>query len=434
MELSQLLTQSVILFGIFSLFLWIFTLLDKKINSRNSNLTQNNFLNSTLSVDILVPAYNEEEGIIKTLRSVQRLVHKGKINCYIINDASIDSTAQNITSFLDNYNKNPKQNLKYILIDKTKNEGKAKALNDAIAQSTSPFIAVIDADSQVSRRSLLNSMKLFDNTNEVGAVISRMKPSNRYNNWLERVQFIEYVVGGFVRSLFAYQGLLHHTPGVLSIYRREAIEYFDSQNITEDFEAGLRVRKNGYKVEYCEDSEVYTTTPNTFSSYLKQRVRWTRGYIQTHGKHREIFFNKKYGWFGLYQLPMNVIYPALLLLTVLSISINILNSLHKFTFQLVNAFGTIELFSLSFDQILLSIDYFIVIPSLISISLSLTLILLARKFYKENFFRKQPLKYCIAFIIYFLLYGYIYIYSLTIALFKNITKQSYNWGRTLKND
>lgn len=406
-------SKFIIFFGLYFTILWILIVF-------NSSKTKKKVLDNYPSVSILIPAFNEKLGIEKTIKSCLNIKYTGKLDIYVINDASTDNTLEIAKKFEHKIN----------IIDKKKNEGKAAALNTALKKIKTEFFSVVDADSEVSFDSLKIGIEHF--TPEIGAVISKMKPNNEHSNILERIQLIEYMLVGLMRYLSSSIRMLHLTPGVLSIYRTKVVKevgYFSEDNLTEDFEIAVKIRKTGYLIIYSPESSVYTTTPSDFKVFLKQRIRWSRGFIQTHKKHKDVFFNKKYGLFGIYQFPMNVLGPIIYFLAIFMISFNIYKSLYEFIFKLINAPDTITWFSFeNISKFILTLDLKIDLPIFLSFIFLILIYYIVIKFYDYNFFKKQPLKKILAFVIYIMFYNYIYIYVWYVSLIKEFKKENYNWG------
>ncbi len=416
-EIVSVLSQTIILFSLYFTCFWILVLLNtSKTNPKIKNYP---------SVTFLIPAYNEEEGIEKTIKSCLNVRYPGTKKIIVINDASKDRTLEIAKKYSNQVE----------IIDKKKNAGKASALNTGLKKVDTDFFAVVDADSEITHSSLIEAMKQFEREDEekVGAVISKiMKPDKESGNMLETIQLIEYMMVGVMRFLSSSIQLLHLTPGVLSVYRTKLVKElggFDPRNMTEDFELGVKVRKAGYLVVYSPDSLVKTETPSKFKVFLKQRIRWSRGFIQTHNKHSDIFFNRKYGLFGMYQFPMNVLGPIIYFLAIFAISFKVYKEIYEFIFKLIytpdviNWFylGSIHEFFLGLDP---TVDFLIIISFLLFMVFFYSII----EFYGYNFFKHKPLKKFFAFILYIMAYNYIYIYVWIVSLKREIKKEDYSWG------
>jgi glycosyltransferase XagB len=59
-----------------------------------------------------------------------------------------------------------------------------------------------------------------------------------------------------------------------------AIGGWDAWNVTEDADLGLRLARCGYRVETF-NSRTYEEAPNEIAPFLRQRVRWMKGWMQT---------------------------------------------------------------------------------------------------------------------------------------------------------
>jgi len=410
-------TKFILFFGLYFSFLWVLIML-------NSTSRRDSMMKEFPDVSLIIPAYNEEDGIEKTIKSCLSLNYSGKLQIIVVNDCSIDDTLK-----VANKYKN-----RITIVDMKKNGGKAAAVNSGLKEVKYDFVGVIDADSRVSSKSVKNAIKLFFQVkeDEVGAVICKMRPDNEDGSLLERIQLIEYMMVGLIRSMSASIRTLHLTPGVLSIYRMKILKKlggFDKNNLTEDFEIGVRIRKAGYLVEYSHLSPVFTNTPNKFSIFLKQRIRWSRGFLQTHKKHKDIFFNMKHGLFGMYQFPLNVLGPILYFAAIYLISFKMYKEMYKFFFKLVYAPDTLTWFS--FDSIA---DWYLTIDPKVDFLIGFSLLLFGVliygiiKFYDYNFFKKNTLKKVWALIFYVMIYNYVYIYVWIVSIVKELQNEKYDWG------
>jgi biofilm PGA synthesis N-glycosyltransferase PgaC len=169
----------------------------------------------------------------------------------------------------------------------------------------------------------------------LGAVIASIKPL-KADNFIRKLQRVEYQLTNFYRMLMTEINTLNVTPGAFSIYRSEDVNKvggFDVGNLTEDLEMAFKLRKNGKMFEMIYFDSSYTDFPSTFKALYNQRVRWSRGFIYNGWKYREMFFNKKYGYFGTLQLPMLVIMPALIITSFIMVFTGLSQSLYSFILQ-----------------------------------------------------------------------------------------------------
>lgn len=92
-------------------------------------------------IDIILPVFNSEKFIFKTLVSIVNQTYKNW-RLIIVDDASSDCSVKLITNFINNnlYKK------KFIFIKNKKNKGQAFSRNLALKYCNSKFIAFIDSD------------------------------------------------------------------------------------------------------------------------------------------------------------------------------------------------------------------------------------------------------------------------------------------------
>ncbi len=412
--INQLVTI-IVFFGVYIISFWVLTMfnIERKLPK----------LSKYPSITILIPAYNEEEGIRRTIESCLKLDYPGVLELLVVDDASKDNTCGIV-----------KEYGQVKLLSLKKNRGKAAAVNKGLKQIKTEYFSIVDADSVVSSKSLKKAMPLFyrKDKEKVGAVISKLKPENEDRNLVERTQVIEYMIVGLVRNLLANLRLLHITPGVLSIYKTDLVKklgYFDENNLTEDYEIGVRIRKSGHLVDFSDESLVFTRTPNTWRQLFKQRIRWARGFFQTHFKHKDIYFNKKHGLFGLYEFPLNM-FSIIVLLTAVSIfAYNIFRGVYEFLFKLINTPSLISWFEWQgLYAALLATDSQLLIPIIFTVFVTLFFVYFVKTFYSSDFFKKNKTRKFLALFLYIFIYSYIYVYIILKGLFMELTGKKYDWG------
>ena len=272
-------------------FLFLFTLVF--VQNRREIFT-NPKTEKNFSVSVLIPAFNEEDSIKETVETVLKSDYKNIREILILNDGSTDKTLE-IAKELER--KHPLVKV----IDK-KNSGKADSLNYGINIAKGELIAVVDADSYPDERAIRLMAGFFEDE-KTGAVTTRILVREK-DNFLRKMQAIEYKVTPFTRKLLEFLDSIYVTPGPLVIYRRSAfvkIGGFDAKNMTEDIEATWHLIHDGYKIKMSFISESMTVAPNTLGKWFKQRIRWNIGGYQTILKYKKFFLRK--GMLGFFILP-----------------------------------------------------------------------------------------------------------------------------------
>lgn len=280
----------------FEVFLLI-TYFEKRLQIKDETKNSKKTLKKFPTVTIMVPCWNEQSTISKTIHSLLNLNYpKDKLKIMIIDDGSTDNTWEVIKKF---------ENKKQIEIYHKENGGKHTALNFGLTKITSDLVGCLDADSYVDKDALKNIVVYFDDkqTMAVTPSVKVWQPKTI----IQLIQKVEYSWGILIRKLLSYMGALYVTPGPFSIFRKEVFEKLGGYRYahqTEDMEMAVRMQSNHYKIANSHNAFVYTVAPETLAKLYKQRIRWTFGFIKNVIDYRRMFFKKEYGNLGLFILPI----------------------------------------------------------------------------------------------------------------------------------
>lgn len=269
----------------------------KKIITRKGTLKLNNYPRVT----VIVPGYNEEKTIYKTVQSLLSLNYpKDKINIILVDDGSTDGTLQIMEGFTTYSN---------IKVFHKENGGKHTALNLGLLQTTTDFVGCLDADSFVHKEALVRIMSYFEQDPSTMAVTPSLVVHNS-KNIIQHAQKIEYHMSVYFKKMLGFLGGIHVTPGPLTIFRKKVFNdlgHYHQAHNTEDMEIAYRMQKNHYKIEHCNDAYVYTNTPLTVKKLYKQRLRWIYGFINNSIDYKNILLKRQYGNFSFFTIPSGII-------------------------------------------------------------------------------------------------------------------------------
>lgn len=253
------------------------------------------------SVSMLVPCWNEEATIGKTIESLLNLDYpKDKLEIMVIDDGSTDQTL----AIAQTYTTNPQ-----VKVFHKENGGKYTALNFGIEKSTSELIGCLDADSFVAQDGLIEMAKVFEKDPEIMAVTPAMKVF-RPRKMLELMQSVEYTFGIFYKKMFDNLAAINVLPGPFSMYKREVfkkIGLFKHAHNTEDMEIAFRMHAHNLKITNAHTAIVYTTVPKTVRALVKQRTRWSQGFLQNSRDYHYMYLNRQFGNFGTLVLPFGLV-------------------------------------------------------------------------------------------------------------------------------
>ncbi|MEJ2033698.1 MAG: glycosyltransferase [Deltaproteobacteria bacterium] len=248
-------------------------------------------------VSVIIPAYNEEKVIRKTIDSLLAARHPEHFEILIIDDGSTDATLQVVK---EAYAKEP-----LVKIGSLPNGGKHAALNYGIAHAEGEIIVTFDADTIVTGEAIVKLVNRFSDPS-IGAVAGNAKVGNRIN-LLTRWQALEYITSQNMdrRALDLLNGITV-VPGAIGAWRREVLRLaggFSSDTLAEDSDLTIMIRKLGYKICYEETAIASTEAPADIKGFIRQRFRWMFGTFQVAWKHIDAILHKKYGWLGFFSLP-----------------------------------------------------------------------------------------------------------------------------------
>ncbi len=329
------------------------------------------------TVTIMVPCWNEEKTVAKTVNSLLSLDYpKNKLKIMVIDDGSTDKTWERIQKFKNN---------PQVEMYSKENGGKYTALNFGISKLDSDMVGCLDADSYVHKDALKHIVMYFldKETMAVTPSVKLWQPKGP----LQLLQKVEYGFGIFTRKMLHYVQAVYITPGPFSIFRTDVFKklggYRHAHN-TEDIEIALRMQKNGYKIAHAHNAMVYTVPPDTIRKLLKQRTRWVYGFIKNATDYREMFFKKKYGNLGVFILPMAAL-SVVSILTVTSISLfNILKALFQKYIQLQTVGIDPRWFHFNFDWFYINTELIALIGVVTSIG-TITMIIMSKRMSEGKF-------------------------------------------------
>ena len=249
-------------------------------------------------VSIIMPCYNAGKNIGKAIEHLLSLNYpKGMLEIIVVDDKSQDDSVKVINKYVSKYN-----NVR-LIVNKRNSGGAAEPTNLGIAAAKYNYIAVADDDSFPDKDALLKMIGFLQSNKKVGGVTCAVLAQHP-NNFIQRLQSIEYAIIAFNRKLFDLVDAVYVTPGPFALYRKKTlieIGLFDTNNLTQDIEIVWRMLSRGYVARMCLATHVKSETPHKFSMWFKQRVRWNIGGLQTLIKYKSLLFRK--GMLGAFIIP-----------------------------------------------------------------------------------------------------------------------------------
>jgi peptidoglycan-N-acetylglucosamine deacetylase len=258
-------------------------------------------------VAVLIPAYNEEKVVERTVRAALNSNYRN-LRVIVIDDGSKDRTLEVARNAFA-----AEAAAGRVLIVGKSNSGKAETLNFGIEHIGDAELFVgIDADTIIAPDAISHLVPHFINP-KVAAIAGNAKVGNRVNLWT-RWQALEYITSqNFERRALDVLGAVSVVPGAIGAWRVSAVREaggFHTDTVAEDADLTMALLRRGYRVEYEDMALAFTEAPTNANGLMRQRFRWSFGILQAVYKHRSVVGRK--GVLGWIALPNIVIFQILL--------------------------------------------------------------------------------------------------------------------------
>jgi cellulose synthase/poly-beta-1,6-N-acetylglucosamine synthase-like glycosyltransferase/spore germination protein YaaH/peptidoglycan/xylan/chitin deacetylase (PgdA/CDA1 family) len=258
-------------------------------------------------VAVLIPAYNEEKVIERTIQGALDSDYPN-LRVIVIDDGSKDRTLEIARRAFA-----AEAAAGRVLILTKPNGGKAEALNYGLEHIGNAELFVgIDADTIIAPDAITRLVPHFLNP-KVAAVAGNAKVGNRVNLWT-RWQALEYITSqNFERRALNTMGAVSVVPGAIGAWRTAAVRAaggYHVDTVAEDADLTMALLRNGYRVQYEDLALAFTEAPTSANALMRQRFRWSFGILQAIFKHKGVFARK--GALGIVALPNILIFQILL--------------------------------------------------------------------------------------------------------------------------
>ncbi|MPQ97827.1 glycosyltransferase [Modestobacter sp. I12A-02628] len=306
----------------------------------------------TPAVSILVPAHDEEAGILDMLSAALSQRYPA-YEVIVVDDGSTDrtfelmaekyqlapvtarptATTQVDGAVLSVHRAGTGDPL--TVVRKVSVGRRSDALNAAINLARHPLICMIDADSLLEPEGLLKVARAFveDPVNVVGAGGS-IRPANgaltdrgaviepRLSpRWTVRIQAVEYLRSFLLsRTSWAQADAMLIISGAFGMFRRDLVVEvggLDPLSLAEDAELVVTLqeylRREGrpHKMVFVPETVCWTEVPETWAVLGKQRRRWSQGLAQLLWKNKRMIGNPRYGAIGVLAMPFYLVFELL---------------------------------------------------------------------------------------------------------------------------
>ena len=224
-----------------------------------------------LNISIIIPAYNEEDHIAKTIESILQQDYPIE-QVIVVDDSSMDTTKY----VADSYDK-------VMVITTKKNCGtKAMAQNYALPLVNANITVTVDADTVLAFDAVGKFVAAFDKDSELFSACGFVLPRRIKTIW-EKGRYIEYLFGLTINKRIQDEyGAILVCSGCLSAFNTEKLKQygFRDLSVAEDMDLTWLAHMEGEKIAYVSEAICYPLEPGTLKVYKDQVTRWYSAFFQ----------------------------------------------------------------------------------------------------------------------------------------------------------
>lgn len=276
------------------------------------------------AVSIIIPCFNEEEWITKTVQCcLDQDYPEELLEVIVVDDGSSDNSVAALRAFQEKVTEEIGDRL--TIHPFAQNQGKRHALAAGARMAKGEVIIFVDSDSFLNPQAVLHVIQPLRNP-KVGAVTGRCEVENKWTNRLTRMQAVRYFIG--FRIFKAAESIFDAVTclsGPLACYRHDvlmrSIDAWENQKFLgqpatfgDDRSLTNFVLHSHYTV-YQHTAVTYTIVPSSYRKFYKQQMRWKRSWLRESIRACSLLWRKEP--FAAISFYLGVILPILAPVVVL---------------------------------------------------------------------------------------------------------------------
>lgn len=245
-------------------------------------------------VSIIIPVFNEEEWIQRTISScINQYYPVDKLEVIVVDDCSTDRTeekAYDMINLIHQEGERFKTNDRLKFYKLPQNGGKREALVAGVHQAKHDLVVFVDSDSFLEPHAIRNLVQPFQDP-KMGGVAGRTEVENKFTNALTKLQTVRYYIAfRIMKAAEAWFDTVTCLSGPLACYRKELIlknetawlnqkflgqpaTFGDDRSMTNYI---LKTHRTGYQ----DNAICSTIVPSDTKVFLSQQMRWKRSWLR----------------------------------------------------------------------------------------------------------------------------------------------------------
>lgn len=229
---------------------------------------------------ILIPLFKEAAVIPYLVDGINSLDYpKTKLDVRLLCEEEDDETIEAIMAL------DLPPHFRPIIVPASNPQTKPKACNYGLLGAKGKYVVIYDAEDRPDPQQLKKAVLMFENIDDsIVCIQAKLNFFNQQTNFLTRWFSIEYsmLFDLVLPGLDARKDPipLGGTSNHIKLDELVEVGGWDPYNVTEDADLGVRLHQAGYRTTMM-DSTTYEEANTAIGSWIRQRSRWIKGYIQT---------------------------------------------------------------------------------------------------------------------------------------------------------
>ncbi|MBR1642555.1 MAG: putative glycosyltransferase, exosortase G system-associated [Butyrivibrio sp.] len=238
-------------------------------------------------ISLIVPVYNSYDSLRECIKSIHDSSYDdSKIRVYLVNNRTKDDSFHVYTEAQKEF---PTVRMQWL----NARQGKSRALNLALYNSTGKYIINIDSDGALEKDALKNMIDVFESDSSIGcmtgAILTIPEQIEEYKHFFSRllrqIEFVEYAQAFLAgRSYASEKNEIYTLSGAFSAFRKSTVlksRMYNTNTIAEDTQITFQMRYlMGQKVKLCDNAIYFVGPIEGMNKLYTQRQRWQRGSLE----------------------------------------------------------------------------------------------------------------------------------------------------------
>ncbi|WP_245170859.1 glycosyltransferase [Desulfovibrio desulfuricans] len=244
----------------------------------------------TPGVTIVIPCFNEEEWIEKTIQcAINQDYPQEKLEVILVDDGSTDKSMERVRRIEKQIRKEITGD-RFVVIEQPYNMGKRHALAAGALHAKFELLVFVDSDSFLEPDAVREVVQPFRDP-KMGAVSGRTEVQNKWTNALTKMQAVRYYVAfRFIKAAESVFDGVTCLSGPLACYRKDLVLHYLDEWLNQKFFGYpatfgddrsltnyiLAHHRTGY-----QDAAVCSTiVPSRMRTFIRQQMRWKRSWLR----------------------------------------------------------------------------------------------------------------------------------------------------------